>query len=267
MSRADERRRARRVHVVGCHRSGTTLLAQLLWYGFRFDARAEHEASLFNTMPHGVDLYLSKKPPDTVRINRVFLKDPDLFVIAMIRDPRSVITSRHQRRPDAYFSSFWRWEYYLRAIQAVESHPRYLSLRYEDLIREPNLVQQCIGERLRFLERRRAFADYPDGANVSTKARISLNGVRRIDAGEAEPWRRDLGRVKAELARHPSLATWLVRLGYEKNDEWTRFLDGVSPTPQTYKSERPHLLRRAETAARYALKRLRYSYARGLPLF
>src|SRR4029453_17515837 len=98
--------RTRRVHIVGCHRSGTTLLAQLMWYGFRFSGRAEHEASLFAPIPGGFATYLSKNPPDTIRIDRVFVRDPELFVIAMIRDPRDVITSRHPAKPAVYFSSF-----------------------------------------------------------------------------------------------------------------------------------------------------------------
>jgi len=267
VSEAKAQRRPRRVHVVGCHRSGTTLLAQLLWYGFRFDDRAEHEASLFEPIPRGVDLYLSKKPPDTVRINSVFRKDPDLYVIAMIRDPRNVITSRHRRKPDVYFSSFWRWEHYLTAIRSVESHPRYLVIRFEDLVNDADREQQRIKDRFPFLELKRTFHVYPKDAEVPTKARVSLNGVREFDPGGLDRWREELPRLKAELARHPSLSTWLVQLGYEPDDQWTRCLDGVAPSPQSYKSEAPHLLRRSETATRYLLKRVRYAYARGLPLF
>src|SRR5262245_1605368 len=152
----EPRERTRRVHIVGCHRSGTTLLTQLMWYGFRFDARAEHEASLFDPIPHGISTYLSKKPPDTVRINRVFARDPDLFVIAMVRDPRDVITSRHPRKPDVYFSSFWRWERYLRAIQAMQGHPRYVVLRYEELLANPDGTQEHIAREFSFLARIRA---------------------------------------------------------------------------------------------------------------
>ena len=242
------------------------MLAQLMWYGFRFDARAEHEASLFDPIPD-VDLYLSKKPPDTtVRINAVFLRDPDLFVIAMVRDPRAVITSRHPRRPDVYFSSFRRWEKYLRAINALSNHERYLVIRYEALVGKPDRVQRQIAEKFDFLERRRPFSDYPAGADVSTKALRSLNGIRHIDPAGSTRWQSEMSRVKGELLRHPELTKWLVELGYEKDSDWTRRLDTIEPVFQAYKSAEPHVLRRAETNLRYAWRTLRYAHQRRLRL-
>lgn len=255
--------RTRRVHIVGCHRSGTTLLAQLMWYGFQFDARAEHEASLFEPTPD-VGVYLSKKPPDTVRINNVFFRDPDLFLIAMIRDPRAVITSRHPRRPDVYFSNFHRWEKYLQAIETAEGHERYLVVRYEALVTEPDRIQDQIANRLRFLKIRRPFSGYPVGADVPTKARISLNGIRHIDGSGLHRWQNELPRLKGELLRHPNLSGWLVKLGYEPDDAWVRCLDDVEPLFQSYKSADPGLLRRAETSLRYLVKTVAYVHRRGL---
>lgn len=235
-----------------------------MWYGFRFDGRAMHESSLFERIPRGLTTYLSKKPPDTIRIRNVFLRDPDLFVIAMVRDPRGVITSRHQRKPNVYFSSFWRWKDYLSAIDELRAHPRYLLLRYEDLVNDPDAVQRTIAARFDFLDVKRPFSDYPDGADIPEKARISLNGIRRVSARGVERWRLELPRLKAELIRHPELSAWLVKLGYERDDEWSRCLDAVEPAFQTYKSDAPHFLRRTEASIRYAWKSYRYLSRRGL---
>jgi len=79
---------SRRVHILGCYRSGTTLLMELMWRSFVFSGRAGHEASLLDPPPPEETLYLSKKPPDTLRIERAFLCDPETFLIAMLRDIR-----------------------------------------------------------------------------------------------------------------------------------------------------------------------------------
>jgi hypothetical protein len=94
-----------------------------------------------------------------------------------------------------------------------------------------------------------------------------LNGIRRIDEGARERWRAELPRLKAELVRHPSLVHWVIRLGYERDDEWTRCLERVEPFFQSYKDGPPHGLRRAETWLRYTFKDVRYLRQRKLALF
>ncbi len=254
--------RVKRLHVVGCHRSGTTLMTELLGNCFDIQGRVAHEQSLWQPIPGDWPVFLSKKPPDTVRIRPVFLLDPDLYVIAMIRDPRGVITSRHKNRPDVFFSSFWRWEHYLHAIMALESHPRYLVVRYEDLVADPDAVQDRIAAAFPFLQPKSRFSRFPEGADIHDSAQVSLNGVRAVDRSSLDRWRQELPRIKGELMRHPSMTRWLVRLGYEPDDTWTRCLDGVEPYFGDYKNQRPHRWRRLETSARFAMKYLRYLWRR-----
>ena len=61
-----------RVHVVGCPRSGTTLMTELLRYAYSFAGAAEHERSLFDPIPAELSPYLTKKPADTIRIGKAF---------------------------------------------------------------------------------------------------------------------------------------------------------------------------------------------------
>lgn len=237
-------------------------MAELLGNCFAIDGRVDHEQALWEPIPARDGTFLTKKPPDTVRIRPVFLLDPDLYVIAMIRDPRGVITSRHKTKPDVYFSSFWRWEHYMRAITALQGHPRYLVVRYEDLVSDPDAVQQRIAAAFPFLQPIGRFSRFPEGADIHESARISLNGVRSVDRASLERWRNELPRIKGELTRHPQMTDWLVRLGYEPDDTWTRCLDDVEPFFGDYKNERPHVLRRFETSLRFALKYLRYLWQR-----
>ncbi|MEZ5558584.1 MAG: hypothetical protein R3E86_08600 [Pseudomonadales bacterium] len=248
----------RRLHVVGCHRSGTTLMMELLWYAFEFSGRAAHEVSLFEPIPPGQSLYLSKKPPDTTRIEQAFRSDPELFVIAMLRDPRAVICSRHPNRPDVYFSGFRRWRECALAIERLRGHPRFLLVRYEDLVTAPDQVQDAIAARFAFLRAKARFAQFPEGAEVPENARASLLGVRPFDVSRIDGWRGHLPRVKGQLQAHPDLPGHLVRLGYEADDAWVSDLDRIRAYTQKYKDEAPHPLKRAEAELRYWLKTRRY---------
>ncbi len=248
----------RRVHVVGCHRSGTTLMMELLWSCFEFSGRCEHEMTVFEPTPAGETLYLSKKPPDTKRLERVFLADESLYVVAMLRDPRAVVASRHPSRPDVYFSGFARWRDYHRALRALGEHPRLVIVRYETLIAQPDAVQMQLAARWPFLVPRAAFSDYPHGVDPPDAARDSLRGLRALDAARVDGWREHLPRVAGQLAAHPDLAAALIEVGYETDTQWTRCLQGVEAHHQTYQERRPHVLKRAETALRYWWKTRRY---------
>ena len=238
---------------------------ELMWGSFVFSGRAEHEASLLNPPPAGESIYLSKKPPDTTRIERAFRADEETFLIGMLRDPRAVVTSRHESRPGVYFRGFRHWRDCARAIRGLESHRRCLVVRFEDLVTEPDAVQEAIGQRFRFLKRRARFKDYPAGAETGTRAAQSLGGVRSLDASRITGWKDHLPRVRAQLDAHPDLASSLVEFGYERDAAWTEQLEGVSPHVQSYKERAPHLFKRWETALRYRLRTRAYLRKRGLP--
>jgi hypothetical protein len=86
---------------------------ELLWYSYVFSGRHQHEISVFEPVPQGQTLYLTKKPPDTLRIQRVLEADSKLHVIAMLRDPRAVITSTHESQPNVYYAGYQRWREYV----------------------------------------------------------------------------------------------------------------------------------------------------------
>jgi hypothetical protein len=248
----------RRVHIVGCRRSGTTLMMELLWYAYRFSGRHQHEISVFEPIPDGQTLYLSKKPPDTTHIERIFLADERLFLVAMMRDPRAVITSRHPSRPDVYFADYHRWLEYVHALSTFRDHPRFLLVRYEDLVANPQHEQARISAKFKFLEPLRAFEEFPDGAEVPEPARQSLGGARAFDVSRTDGWREHLPRIKGQLLDHPDLPDMLIETGYETNDAWIELLDSVGPYRQKYKDGGPGRLRRFETNLRFAWKTRQY---------
>jgi len=253
----------KRLHVVGCHRSGTTLIFELLTTCFEHEAHCEHEKTVFNPPEDHVNaLYLSKKPSDITHIHRVFRGDPDLYVIYMMRDPRAVVTSVHPSRGDVYFSSFGRWQRYEHAAKPLKGHPRFLEIRYEDLVREPDAVQDRIARRFPFLVKRHAFSEFDKHARTSGPAEISLRGLRPVSDTRLSGWREHLPRLAFQVQRHPSLTAALIEHGYEPDDKWLSILEGVSPREQEYGEKRPPVWQRLETDLRYWLKSRRYLRAR-----
>lgn len=246
-----------RLHVVGCPRSGTTLVAELVATCFAEVGHDEHELSIFRAPPRTAPVYVSKKPMDVKRIGPLLRADPHLFVIGVHRDPRAVITSEIAEE-GRYRISYDRWERCIAAARALAGHPRYLEVEYERLVRDPDAVQADIAARFPFLVRRHAFSEFASHARPSTAAEIALGGVRALDANRNARWQRHLPRVKAELLRHPRMIDVLIELGYEPDAAWTRALDGVAPHDQPGKSTLRRVLEELDASVRYGLKQRRY---------
>lgn len=247
----------RRLHVVGCPRSGTTLVAELVATCFGDVGHDEHELSIFRRAPRTSPVYVSKKPMDVKRIGPLLRADPNLFVIGVHRDPRAVITSEIADE-GFYRISYDRWERCLLAARALHGHPRYLEVEYERLVRDPDAVQADIQARFPFLVRRHAFSEFAHHAQPTTAAEIAMGGVRALDANRNARWRRHLPRVKAELLRHPRMIDVLVELGYERDASWTRVLHGILPHDQPVKGRWRRLLEELDASVRYGLKQRRY---------
>lgn len=247
----------RRLHVVGCPRSGTTLVAELVATCFADIGHDEHELSIFRPAPRTFPVYVSKKPMDVKRVAPLLRADPHLYVIGVHRDPRAVITSEIADE-GRYRISYDRWERCIDAARALAGHPRYLEVEYERLVSDPDAVQADIAARFPFLVRRHAFSEFARHAQPTTAAEIAMGGVRALDANRNARWRRHLPRVKAELLRHPRMLDVLVELGYERDAAWTSILDGVTPHDQPVKSRWRVVLEELDASVRYGIKQRRY---------
>lgn len=253
----------KRLHVVGCHRSGTTLMFEMLTACFKHDAHCVHEKTIFNPPEEvGIDLYFSKKPSDITHIHRIFLADPALYLIYMLRDPRSVITSIHPSKPDLYFSSFERWQRYENAASSLKSHPRFLQIRYEELVEDANRIQQQITDRFNFLQSQHKFSEFENYNSASEPAVISLAGLRSVSDRQLNSWQSHLSRLTFQLGKYPELADRLVEYGYETDHAWRHLLDGVKPLAQIYGEVAPPFWQVIETNFRYRIKSYQYLRAR-----
>src|SRR5688572_25733730 len=98
-----------RIHIVGAGpRTGTTLLAECMIACFEIDAFETHEASL-SQCRNNVDIYLTKDPLDLNLLGPRLLIDSHLHVLAMVRDPRDVIASKHGAAKEQYWAPLRMW--------------------------------------------------------------------------------------------------------------------------------------------------------------
>ncbi len=250
----------KRLHIVGCPRSGTTLLMELVTTCFASSGFCEHESSIFNPpdISEG-ELYITKQPNDIKQIHHIFPRDENLHIIYMGRDPRAVITSKHRENPDQYFCNYRVWKECDQAATRYSQEPRFLSLRYEDLVADADQVQDVIAGCFPFLRRRHHFSEYSNHANPSEQSERAMHGARGVDQQSLEKWRAHLPRIAEQLARHPGLAEDVLRLGYEPDSNWLALLEGVEAKryPCRYPERRP-VLKEWEKAVRVYLKSRRY---------
>jgi hypothetical protein len=225
-----EEDKPKRIHIVGCSpRSGTTLMTELMVNCFDIDGFAEHEMSIFE-MPEGeYKVYCSKWPHDIDVMRPLLWLDPQLWSIFMLRDPRDVIVSHHPQDPNVYWSNLRLWKRYTTFARKLAGHPRFIMVRYEDLVREPDRVQNAIAGTLPFLNVRARFSEYHRIAEPSERSVTALRGVRALDTRSIGRWRAHKPRVAAQLQLHGPVGEELIHYGYESNHEWRAEVEAVEP--------------------------------------
>jgi hypothetical protein len=220
-----------RVHIIGPPRSGTTLMLELMISGFRFSLAGKEEIGLFdlpNDLPNNSTV-CTKKPQDHRLLKHIIDKDEDLYFISMIRDPRDIVVSRHGKNPNIYWANLRQWRDWYLNNNTYKSHPRLLQVRYEDLVRHPNEIQQQLAKKLPFLQLANLFSEYHKFANPSKQSLEAMRNIRPVTGDSIGNWHRHLPRIVGQLNIHGSITDELIELGYEKNDQWRQVLDGVAP--------------------------------------
>ena len=255
----------KRLHIVGSPRSGTTLIMELFVTCFQSNGFCEHEMSIFDEPELETGLFLSKQPTDVKYIEKVFKSDPNLFVVYILRDPRSVITSIHISKPHEYFCNYRIWKECNDAAQRIMDSPRFLTVRYEDLVQNPNEVQRQIVEKFPLLKKKCDFSGFEKFSNPSRQSLNALSGLRPICADRVNAWQKHLPRIKSELNKHPQMLKDLIENGYETDNSWTDILEGIGPIEYScrYPDSRP-ILKTIETRFRKWVKSRQYIASRNL---
>ncbi len=222
----------KRIHIVGCGpRTGTTLMAEMAIACFEIDAYTEHEDSIYTCPTRQANIFLTKRPRDILVASPMLYLLPNLYVIYMLRDPRDSITSKHRQDRDRYWSTLRYWKAYTPYGRKLQYHPRFMTVRYEDLVSKPDEVQQYLMERMPFLKKRGDFTRYHEFANPSKQSLDALRGMRPVTATSVGKWREHLPRVAGQLQLHDkdAIIQDLIEYGYESDDSWLNELKDVIP--------------------------------------
>jgi hypothetical protein len=218
------------LHIVACSpRSGTTLLHEAMVTCFRVDKHYDHEVR-FNLVsaPDG-QILLTKRPKDTMYLQAILKHDPEFYVIYMLRDPRDVIVSRHGKDRDMYYSNIRLWREMHAYAKPLYGHERFLEIRYEDFVSDPDATQRKIAEKFPWLEQIHAFSEYHEYAEVSEKSVTAMHSVRPIAPTSVGVWTQHPGRIKGQQDIHGSLSPDLIDCGYESTADWEQVLEAVKP--------------------------------------
>ena len=219
-----------RIHITGAARSGTTLVLALTMTCFEIDAAVAHECRLWRAPVRGRRVVLTKQPRDEAFAMRLARLDPRLHVIYMLRDPREVVVSIHGSAPDRYWSDLPDWRRSVKAARRYFGHPRVHVVRYDELVRDPDGVQQRLAAAMPFLKMLRPFSRFHEAAALEHEQwRAAMRTVRPPSPEALGSWRQHLPRLKAQLAAHGDIAAELIELGFEKDSTWLSLLDGIEP--------------------------------------
>ncbi|MEM9302403.1 MAG: sulfotransferase [Pseudomonadota bacterium] len=221
----------KRVHIVGAPRSGTTLMLELMrtGFGFRQVLRTETPFPELPSAMMGAETVLSKKPGDHAWLEHVLPVDGNAWFIALLRDPRDMVVSRHGGAPDRYWANLRQWHRAHDRLRAWRDHSQLRIVGYERLVAQPDAVQDELAEWLTFLPRRQRFSEFHRFSRPTRESRLAMHRVRPIDDASVGRWRQHLPRLAGQLAQHGPISKVLIELGYEEDDAWLEALDGVEP--------------------------------------
>jgi hypothetical protein len=221
---------ARGIYVQGCARSGNTLMRELCVAGFagaealplpgnRSECSFEFMvASLARSRAAGTVLVASRNRDASLAMDGALLRaHPEVNVVWMLRHPFDVLTSFHGSEPDRFYVSPERMIASLDLHEEFRHEPQVLTLRYEDLILQPQQTQGAIAAAFA-LEPARSFVECHPHFTTGAKSVVALHSIRPLDAGSIGRWRRNskhLEYLRGVLQAHPELVSGARRAGYE----------------------------------------------------
>ena len=219
--------------ICGFPRAGTTLL-QLMVQTAVPSARSfvRERSGLGVAQNHwprsGQQPYLvTKRPDDIFWIDeirdfyaRLGTRTRVRFVIC-VRDPRAVLTSRHELNKSEYWVSVERWRAIYEQLRWAEGSTDVCVVDFSDIVARVSMVQQQLTGLMGWA----VSSDFNDfhkhvPEDFDTKA---LNGIRSLDTGTLRRWSQPdhADRMRSLLREMPELPERVMEMGYESDDAWT----------------------------------------------
>jgi len=147
----------------------------------------------------------------------------------MLRDPRDVVVSQHKKSGNKYYSNLDIWESFEDIRGKLNGRERFFSIKYEDLVSNPDSIQRLLVDKMPFLKARCKFSEFHQYTETDQGALLAMNGVRPVTSTSVGRWRDHLPRLKAQLETSDNVSEALISLGYEVNTKWEDCLVGISP--------------------------------------
>lgn len=213
----------KKLMITGCRKSGNTLMRVLCTFGFENMIELSKEPpiksvqKIVEDMRMLLDNYwvLFKEPmPDHKtksedKISQI-LTCPNLDVICMQRDPRAVLAPRlSENKAYQYWIPPNRWLEGAKIISTLlEKHSSIISIRYEDLINNPDKIQVEIAKKFN-LKFKKSFSQFRRSDNVLCKEDITdLCGIRPISKDRLVIWKNERAReyLNKIFRKHPKVA-------------------------------------------------------------
>jgi hypothetical protein len=141
---------------------------------------------------------------------------PEIGILWMLRNPLDVLTSVHKKERGFYVEPY-RLIASLNLYSQFSGDPQVLTVRYEELVSDPESVQNAIVERFG-VETERPFADCHEHFPRFKQNVEALHSIRPIDSKSIEKWRSnpDFCQYLSKVMRsHPELVGIARLCGYE----------------------------------------------------
>ncbi|MFN3287223.1 MAG: sulfotransferase family protein [Sphingomonadaceae bacterium] len=226
--------RIRQIHIIGCSRSGTTMLhaAMSAFADVELhpaETRAEQPTpaerlAIARRMGRGSGRprwFITKRayawfqPQQLEALARRAVAER-VGIIHLVRDPRDVLLSRHATSDRDRYVTPGHWRASIEAARWLEArvHPpcAWLTLRYEDIVLDPRAVERALattfGLRLRPGAQIDRVKDSLASAGVALQGYMAVNmqGVRNADRRSIGKWRSSPDNPEADLLADPATA-------------------------------------------------------------
>ena len=219
----------KKIFIFGCARSGTTLLLNL----FRCFQKTrvvdrEHKIEEFVNFFDGKENVVLKRTPSCGGdLKPKILRNSDVWLVDIHRDPRSVVTSIHPGIDD-YYTDFSRWERDIRVIQEISQiYSQFISIKYENLILNADRIQELMSSKLGLKKvcRFNDFTKVVRKENISPLSIRALGGIRPLEKRNINRWKNNnkaIKRVLDQIDEYPQMLDYLIKYGYESDKDWIK---------------------------------------------
>lgn len=212
----------RQIHIIGCARSGTTMLhysmiafintilhdeETFVWtYPTLKQSALLFKRFIFDNKTH---FYVTKRSYGWFEQEYIddlieYVEKFNVYLINIVRDPRDVLTSKHLKKSKDYYVEPWRWEKSINAgnfiFKSLKNHRNKITIRFEDVISKSieveNRLKNTIGLKLRpNIKSWKKLKHNLSIVQQECEMAEYMHKIRNFDANAIGKWKKDSVKV------------------------------------------------------------------------